>query len=381
MPKIERKDQEDLNSILTVKVEKSEYEPKFKSELIKFKNKAALKGFRKGKTPLSFVKKMYGERILIDIINELLGEAVNKYLEEEKLDILGAPIPSKDQEEVRFNPNDLIDYEFDYQIGLYPQIELAGLSDQEELDRFDVQVPDSMIDDEVERMLKQGGEQVEVDGPVSENDIMQFSATEMDGDEPKENGLTSEFSILYDSVTDEYKEKFDGQMVGAVVRADVFALEDKTDDSYVRKYFLNLEEDDIRLVGHWYDLEIIEINRIEKAELGEALFNKYFGEGRVKTEEDVRELFRKDIKAHYDSSADGLFFKTAMDHLFEKNEFSLPDNFLKNWIGFNSPSMSEADIENTYPDYADAMKRRIITSKLIDTYDLAVSEDELSGDS
>jgi len=116
--KIEKKNIDDLNAVIKLTIEKSDYEDSFNKELKNYKNKVQLKGFRKGKTPISSIKKMYGKSVLLDVVNKTLQEKLSGYLVEEKLDILGNPIPSSDQEQMDININELQDYKFSFDIGI-----------------------------------------------------------------------------------------------------------------------------------------------------------------------------------------------------------------------------------------------------------------------
>ena len=127
MPKVVREEIDNLNATVTITLEKSDYQPKFKSELNKYRQKAHMKGFRRGKTPLSVVKKMYGKAVLAEVINEQLQKELFEHLNEDKLDILGQPLPSEDQEQIEFDLKDMSDYVFKFDLGIAPEFEVEGL--------------------------------------------------------------------------------------------------------------------------------------------------------------------------------------------------------------------------------------------------------------
>ena len=128
MSNVVREDIDSLNSKLTVTVTKESYEPKLNDELNKLKKKASLKGFRKGKTPIGFIKKMYGKPTLAEMVNKELQDALFNYIDEEKMEILGQPIATSDQELLDFDINKLTDYTFKFDVGLVPQFEVTGVS-------------------------------------------------------------------------------------------------------------------------------------------------------------------------------------------------------------------------------------------------------------
>ena len=163
MSKVVREDVGNLSAVLTLTVGKEDYEPKLSAELNKHRKKAQLKGFRKGKTPMGFIKKMYGRAILADAINEMIQKELTKYISEEKIQILGQPLPSEDQAEYDFNINELIDYTFKFDIGFAPEFEVEGLSEDSKFERYAVDVKDELIEKDIEAAQKRFGERNSVD--------------------------------------------------------------------------------------------------------------------------------------------------------------------------------------------------------------------------
>ena len=168
MAKVVREDIDDLNALLKVELSKEHYEAKLKSELNKYRKKAHIKGFRKGKTPMGFIKKMYGTAVLAEVINESLQTAVSSYISEEKLNILGQPLPVEQEEELTFDVNDLQDYNFSFELGLAPEFELQGIDSSSEFTRYVAEIPESMIDEDLSNARKRGGEQTSVEGAIEE---------------------------------------------------------------------------------------------------------------------------------------------------------------------------------------------------------------------
>ena len=156
--KITRQDHDDLNATITLVVEKDDYFPKFDQELKKYKNKAHIKGFRKGKTPMSAIKKMYGKPLLAEVINKEIDEKLFGFLKEENIDILGSPIPTEEQEMVDFDVNALEDYTFAFDIGKAPAVDVVGVSSEDSYGQHKIIVDDKLIDEELEMRRRQLGE-------------------------------------------------------------------------------------------------------------------------------------------------------------------------------------------------------------------------------
>ena len=279
MSKVVREDIGSLSAVLTLTVTKADYEPKLSTELNKRRKKAQLKGFRKGKTPMGFIKKMYGRAILADAINEMIQKELTRYIADEKIQILGQPLPSEDQEEFDFNINDLIDYTFKFDIGFAPEFEVEGLSDESNFERYAVEVKDELIEKDIESAQKRFGERKSVDEKIEENDTLTLNAEELDGDKVKEKGWACSFDVLVSQIEDEeVKKQFLGKKKGTKVRFNIFKLEKNSTEESVKKYLLKVEENDADVeIGENFEALVDDIKRVEPAELDQAFFDKFIG--------------------------------------------------------------------------------------------------------
>ncbi len=193
MAEVVRKDIDNLNAELTIIISKEDYEPKFKTALQKQSKSVQMKGFRKGRTPVSYIKKMYGRALLADEVNKLIQDTLTKYISDGKLKLLGYPIPSEQQESYDSNLDDLKDFHFKFDVGLAPDFELVSLDD-DEYSVYGVEVPAETIDQDVETLRKRYGVRTIVENDIQENDIVEFKAAELDGDVLKEEGWQADFS-------------------------------------------------------------------------------------------------------------------------------------------------------------------------------------------
>ncbi|MEM1322119.1 MAG: trigger factor [Bacteroidota bacterium] len=381
MPKIVREDVDALNAVLKVSLEKGDYEGKLKSELNKYRKKAHMKGFRKGKTPIGLVKKMYGNAVLADVINELLQSSLNNYMTEEKLNILGQPLASADQEELDFDINELNDFNFSFDLGLAPEFELEGLTTDNSFERYAVTVDEAMIDEDMANIRKRGGEQGEVEDEIVEGDMVELNADELDGDQIKENGWATTFKVLVDAktATERFREEVLGKTKGSKIRIDINEVEVDRDETYVQKYLLNVEEgDDPTEIGSQFEATINSVTRVIPAELNEEFFKKAFGEdSNVKTEEEARAKIEEEIVKYYDRQAENLLFRDFQKDLIEKNPLSLPDAFLKRWLKASNDTVSEEVIEKEYESFAENLKWSLVRGKMVKKFDLKVGEEEI----
>ena len=378
MPKVVREEIDNLNATLTITLEKSDYQPKFNSELNKYRQQAHMKGFRKGKTPLSIVKKMYGKSVLAEVINERLQKELFDHLNEEKVEILGQPLPAEDQEQIDFDLKDLTEYVFKFDLGLAPQFEVQGLDKQNEFEKYAVTIDDSILDKEMENIQKRLGERVYEEEKITEEDLVKFSAKEKEGDAIKEDGISSEFSILVSDIADEEAKKLLlSKKKGEAVELDLLQLEKDRDEQYVKRYYLNLQEEQEWEFHNDFELTIEEVSHIQPAELNQEFFDKFFGEGEVSSEEEAREKVAENFKANYNNQADALLFRDFQEDLMEKNQLELPDSFLKRWILASNENADEAVIEKEYDLFAKNLQWTLIKSKIAKQNEVEITEEEL----
>ena len=374
MSTVVREDLDALNTTLTITLKREDLKPEIDSELRKLKSKASVKGFRKGKTPTTFLKKMYGPTIMSDLVQKQLNKELYDFLDAEKIKYLGQPIPSQDQEEVDLNISSDKDLIFKFDLGLTPDIEVKGLSDKT-YDRYSVDLGDEFAKEEILNLRKRVGERKEVDDKIGEGDLISLNAIEekADGD-----GWASSFSILFDALTDDSKKIFEGKKKGDKVSFDITQLEKKQTPEFIRKYMLNVTEADEDVeIGDLFKADIDKIQRMEPAEMNEEFFNKAFGEGKVKSEQEAIDFIKNQTNTWYIKQADSILMREIHDELMKVNEFELPEGFLQRWLESTSKPQENMTPEQRFEGFKQGLKWRLISSKLADTYDVKVSEEEV----
>lgn len=378
MPKVELENIDTLNAVLTVTLEKSDYEPKFKTELNKYRKKANMKGFRTGKTPISVVKKMYGKSILVDIINEQLQQEIYNYLADNDIKILGQPLPSSEQEPQDFEVKTLQDFVFKFDLGLPPDFEVKGADEHTTFEKMVVEPADEMVNEDLQAARKRSGEREAVEDEIRDNDMVKLEVVELDGDEPKEDGITAEFSLLIGQNTNPgLQEELAKKKQGDKLKVDILNLEEDRDEDYARKYYLNLEDDDERAFNNEFEATIAEVTRIAPAELDQAFFDQTFGEGEVSSEEEAREKIREQIKGFYNSQAEALLSRDIQEKLLELNEIELPEGFLKRWMKASNEGVDEQTIEKEYDNFEKNLQWSLIRGKLGNRFGIEVSENDI----
>ncbi len=381
MPNIVRENIDNLNAVVTVTITRDDIQPKVKSELNKFRQKAQLKGFRKGKTPINFIKKMYGQSIMVDIVNKTLEKELNDFLTEEKIDMLGQPIPSDSQGNIDLNINGSDDFIFKFDVGIAPEFEVAGVDANTKLSKYKVEIPESMIDTDLEAARKRVGKRESAEDDIQEGDLITINADEMDGDALKLDGWATTFTILYNDIKDEaVKTDLATKKKGDKFHFNVMTIEGEKEESHVRKYLLNVEEADGDVeIGNHFEGTINEVSRMMPADLDEEFFNKYFGEeSEVKDEAGARDFIRKDIEKHYDNQAESLLFRDIQEHLLEENNPQLPDEFLKRWLVTSNEKNTPELVEQDYENFSKSLRWTLTRGKLAEKYGVEVNMDDVT---
>lgn len=376
MPQVVRTDIDNLNAVLTVEIPKDDYLPLFNTELKKYRKDARIKGFRQGKTPISVLKKMFGKAVLGEVINKILQEQLTDFMVNDSTEILGQPIPSDDQQPVDFDVRDLSDYAFKFDIGIAPAFEVTGL-EGEPFEKYAVEIPDEMVQEEVDNLLQRNGEQTYPEDSIEEKDIVTLDVTEWEGDAVKAEGVTHEFSVLVDRLEDEVKEAILKLKLGDQIKINPFQLEKDTTEKYARKYFLGLEDDDEREVGDSFEAEITKVSRVAKGELNQDFFDKVFGPDQVSSEEEFRAKLKENIGSSFGAQAEALLYRDIQKRLLDSNALNLPDDFLKRWLQTSNEQLDEKTLEKEYPAFADNLRWTLIRGKLNKSFEIEVSPEEI----
>jgi trigger factor len=372
---IVRKDSDALNITIELTLEPNDYVGKFESEIKKYKNQAQLKGFRKGMTPVSVIKKMYGKSILSDVINETLQNKLFAYLDEEKLNYLGQPLPNRDDNFVfNLDVNNLQEYKFSFDLGLAPELDVMGVSATDVYNFYDVTIPDTLVDEELTASRRRYGKRVEATDTIQNMDMIKLDAEELDGNVVKENGWKTEFTVLVDVIHDaDVKQDVLSKKLGDVITFDIYKLEDK-DAAHIDKYLLKKTDDQV--VGNMFTARITEVSRIEPAEFNEEFF-QVFGDESITDEASLREFMRKDIKAYYDNQSLQFMYREIMDGIMDKNNVSLPETFLKKYLKETNESISDDVLESEFDAFAKNMRWSLQKSQLAKEYNIEVGEEDL----
>lgn len=362
----------DLNAVLTVKISPEDYQQKVEKVLKDYRKNAKIPGFRPGMVPAGLIKKQYGKAVLIDEVNHLLQHAVTDHLRDEKLDILGNPLPV---------PNDDIDWDnqsefsFDFELGLAPEFDLK-ISDKIKVPYAKITADKKMVDRYVEDYTKRFGKMSSPES-VEENCIIKGEFVEVDKDgNAVEEGITASASIGLDSLDDKKTVKaLTGLKAGDKVTID---SKKAFKDDFNFANVIGSTKDALEASTDLFEITISEITKIDPAELNQELFDKVFGEGAVKDEKEFRARIKEDAEGMFVGESDRKFYEDVKEAVLDKTKFDLPDEFLKKWMQTSQDRpVSAEEIEEEYPKMQDSLKWQLVESKLVKEHGIEVSQEEL----
>ncbi len=377
--KIEQKKIDDNNMKLIIEIEKEDYIDKYKSDLTKVSKNTSIRGFRKGKAPSSMIKKMYGEQLLFNCIQDSLEEALKEAIKGIKENIVGGPMLLKEKKE-QVDLKNPKNYTFNFDVGTIPEFNIEGISEEDTYLKYNVEVDDTNIDKLIDKFKKDLGKQEEVEGNIEENDILKIEAEEViskDDKTPKKDGWAFETSIYVESMPEELKNKVMQLSKGDDFTFDVYSIEEGTDKNFVDKFILGVKEDEEYTGGSLFLGKIRGITRFKEAEINQEFFDKLFGEGEVETVEEFREKIKGIIKKDIDKDAHKYFLEQLSKEIQEKNQFPLPEEFLKRWIMSRDDKLTEEDLEKHFPELLRHTRWNEILKKLKNEFEIEVTEEEI----
>lgn len=365
---------DDLNAVIKIQLSKEDYASRVENVLKDYQKKVVIDGFRKGKTPMGIVKKIYGKAILVEEINKVLGDALNNYIKENDLHILGEPLPSAtDQKELNLDEEN---FEFAYDIALTPEVNVK-LSKREKVPYYVIKVDEEMIGKQIEGMCKNSGEMIPVE-EVEGSEYLKGEIIELDEEgKAKENGVRNEdasFSLMY--VKDEEAlAAFKGAKKGQEVRFNaVKAFPNKTDFSNM----LGVSKETAENVNPEFCFIINEIKRYIDAEVNQDLFDKVYGKDTVKSVEEFRDKVKSDIANQLKGHSEYRFTIDAREKLLKKNEdVVLPEAFLKRWILAVNKGMKAEEVETDFEGYRNEFKWQVLKTALIQEFGLKIDQEDL----
>ncbi len=363
---------DDLNAIISIELKPEDYQGRVNSVLRNYVKTAKVPGFRPGHVPIGMVKKMYGKAVLVEELNRLLSEELGKYIYSNKIEVLGSPLPKRASDDVIFE--DGRDFKFEYEVGLAPAFTVVTPSSK--IPYYLVKIDDKMVEDDINDIRRRYGKfsNPEVS---DETTIFYGEFNELDEEgQIKEGGNKTTTTLSVELITDITKRS---KFVG-------LKKEDTIDFTPIDTFYGEAEvssmlkvDKDSPALRSAYRFTIMTVNKVEKAELNQELFDKLFGPGVVSTEDEFRTKIREGIASYFEKESDKKLRKDMKLVYLENNSFPLPDQFLKRMLKANQEKeVDEHTFEHDYYHISEDLRWNLVQEKIASANDVQVSPEEVN---
>lgn len=370
---ITRENIDELNALLKVNIVKNDYEEKVETVLKDYRKKATIKGFRPGNVPIGLIKKMYGRAVEIDEINKVVTENVQKYITDEKIEILGDPLPKADEDLIDFDKQE--DFTFTFELGLSPVVDLK-LSKKNKVNEYEIIIDDKMKNDYLQNYTRRFGELRKAES-IEDKDVIKgkIEAVDNDGNIMPDGPSVEETSIGVDIIKDEnIKKDFIGKNLSDSVDFDIkLAFPNDTEIAGI----LHKKKEEVPELWSKYRFTVSDISRFFPAELGQELYNKIFGEGVINSEEEFMKKIEEEIAVNLKRESDYRLMIDIKELAMEKIDFQLPEEFLKRWLLRVNEKTTVEDIEKEFDSFRKDLKWQLIRNKVARDNEVKISEEEL----
>lgn len=372
---ITRENIDELNGIIRVSIEKSDYEANVAEVLKNYRKKASMPGFRPGKIPAGLVQKMYGKAALAEEVNKVLSNALTKYIFDEKLDILGEPLPHDElQKDIDWDKD--TEFEFVFEIGMAPQIKLS-FDKRSKYTQYEIEVAEEDIDKQVEAYASRFGSNAEAD-VCGDNNTLRGDFVQLNEDgSVAENGYTVEKAMISVEVIkdDAIKAQFNGKKVGDEV---IFDIKKAYPNDTEIAYLLNIEKAEAEKVSGDFKYTIKEISTFVPAEINGELFKLVYGDDTDIVDVDgFRARIREEIAEGYKPSCDYKFSIDTREALVKKQKIEFPEEFLKRWLKARNSDLTDEMIENDFTMFLEDLKWQVIKENIVKEEGIKVDEEDV----
>ena len=366
---IVRKDLDQNNAIVTVRIEKADYAEKVDKTLRDYRKKANIPGFRPGMVPAGLVKKMYGKAVLAEEINKLVSEGLYNYIRENNVNILGEPMPNEtEQQSIDFDSQE--DFEFIFDLGIAPELEVE-LTKKDKVKYYNITVSEEMIENQVKSYTGRYGKYIQEE-VVEEKDMLKGELLEMANGKVNEDGIKVKDATLTPAYMKDADQKtlFVGAKKGDVITFNpAKAFDNETEISSM----LKISKDAAKTIVADFQLKIESITRYHESEIDQELFDKVYGEGTVTSIEEFKAKIKENIQETLVADSEYKFGMDAKDMLVEKyNDVTFPEAFLKRWVLSSNENLTAETLEEDYPKMIADLKWHLIKDKLTKASDIKV---------
>ena len=365
-----------VSALLTVNIEKADYQEKVEKVLKKYRQQANIPGFRKGMVPMSLIKKQFGKSVMAEEVDKLMQEKVNEYIRENKVNMLGMPLPNEEKMQViDFDTQE--NFEFVFDIALAPEFK-AEITEQDTLDFYTIAVSDEMVNSQVDMYAQRAAKYEKVE-EYADRDMVKGLLAELDENgNTKEGGIQVEGAVMMPSYmkNDEQKAIFATAKVNDVLVFNPNAAFEGNEAEL--SSLLKIKREEVAEMKSNFSFQVEEITRAVPAALDQALFDQVFGEGAVSSEEEFRGKIKEGIAAQFIADSNYKFLLDARTYLMNKvGKLEFPDALLKKIMLLNNEDKGESFVEENYEKSLEELTWHLIKEQLVEAFGIKVEQADI----
>lgn len=359
---------DDLNAVVTVKVEEADYQGKVENILKDYRKTASIMGFRPGKVPAGMIRKMYYKPVLVDEINKLVSENLMNFIRNEKIQILGEPMPNEEDMKIPDFDKDK-EYTFKFDLGITPEFN-SDITDKDKIVYYTIKVENSVVEEQIDEAAKRFGELKPVE-KASKDELIKGILRE----EKPEGLVVEDSSMSIDMMKDDKQKKlFAGKKPGDKV---IFDIKKAYPNDTELAAMLKIDKDQVKDIAEKFEIEIKEVLKFSKHEVNQELFDKIYGEGNVKSLDEFKAKITEELSMNYERESNYKFALDSKDYIIKKANIELPSAFLKRWIVAANENISADTIDEDFKNYEEEFRWQLVKNKMVKAYDINVSDEEL----
>ena len=366
-----------INGLMTITLETADYQPEVDKTLKDYRKRANIPGFRPGQAPMGMIKRQFGPSVKVEAVNKLLGEKLYEYVRENKIQMLGEPLPSDKQEQLDFESDQPLTFKFD--IAVAPEFE-AKLSGKDKIPYYNITVEDKLIDQQVEMYQSRAGHYEKVENfDAEQRDMLKGDLRELDAKgNVKEGGITVADAVLMPQYikVDDQKKLFDGAKLGDIITWNPRKSYPESDVEV--SSLLKIQKEEVKDHEGDFTFQITEISRYVKAEINQELFDQTFGEGTVKSEKEFRQKIADTISQQFKADSDYKFLLDVRAHMEKKvGKLEFPEALLKRVMLNNNKDKGEDFVEKNFKASIKELGWHMIKEQLVAAQEIKVEDADL----
>lgn len=353
-----------LNYQVSIEIAAADYAEPLRKRLNEYKRQADIKGFRRGMAPMSLIQRLYGDQALYDAVNRLVGEQLDLFIKEEKIRVVGEPMPSEDQPQLNWTNG--ADFCFKFDIAQTPELTFE-VSKDDKIPYYEISIAAAERKAAREQMLQQYGSLQEGEA-AGEND---YVVADIENEGHKAEGVY----ISVSNVAEEARGAFIGKKAGDSLQLDVnAAFTNETD----RAAMLKVEKSELENLNPMFTFTIVNVKTFKPAEANQETWDKMFGEGTVTSEDQFKEKIDERIKADHEQQANYRFGADVRQFYVGKAALELPEAFLKRWLIYaNEGKFTPEQVEKEFPAFLEDFKWQLVRGRILQQFDLKVSRADI----